>query len=134
MLSAVGDKDAGSGGDSLCFAVDALSDAGGGQLLPQGRLSGHLVPSVLPSLHLHEQRHQPYHLQCHVAEVSRRLPKTVPLRAPALREAPHLQRGPHVQRHQGDLQWRKPRPLHHRARRHPRSRRRAPAREEEVVI
>lgn len=68
-----GDKDVGSGGGSVCRALDALPHPGGGQLFPPAGLSGHLVPAVLSQLCVSEQRHQSGYLQCHVTEVPRRL-------------------------------------------------------------
>lgn len=64
-------QDAGCGGCPLCPAVDALPNAGGHQLRHRPPLPRHLVHPFLPDVHLHQQRHQPHHLQPHVSEVSR---------------------------------------------------------------
>ncbi|XP_064586275.1 thyrotropin-releasing hormone receptor-like isoform X1 [Zonotrichia leucophrys gambelii] len=67
--SHLGDQDAGSGGGPLCRAVAAVPHAGGGELLRGPSVPQHLVPPLLPPVHLPEQRHQPHHLQPHVTEV-----------------------------------------------------------------
>lgn len=108
-----GDKDAGSGGDPLRLALDALQDSGRGQLIPEQALPGHLVPALLPPVHLPEQRHQPGHLQRHVAEISHGVQEAVPLWPPAHGEAGLLQCGSDLQRHQGDVQRGKSGPLPH---------------------
>lgn len=100
-----GDKDAGSGGDPLRFTLDALQDSGRGQLLLEQALPGHLVPALLPPVHLPKQRHQPSHLQRHVAKISYGVQEAVPLWPPAHREARLLQCGSDLQCHQGDVQW-----------------------------
>lgn len=110
----LGNKDAGSGGDPLRLTLDALPDFGGGQLILGQALPGHLVPALLPPLHLPKQRHQPSHLQRHVPEIPHCVQEAVSLRPPAHGEAGFLQRGSNLQRHQGDVQRGKSRPLHHR--------------------
>lgn len=82
-----GDKDAGSGGDPLRSTLDALQDSGRGQLLPEQALPGHLVSTLLPPVHLPKQRHQPDHLQRHVAKIPYGVQEAVRLWAPAHREA-----------------------------------------------
>lgn len=79
FLPTAGDQDAGSGGNPLRPALDAVPHSGGGQLLPGQGLFGQLVRAFLQNLHLPQQRHQPSHLQCHVSEVSCRFPQDLPL-------------------------------------------------------
>ncbi|KAF6739881.1 Thyrotropin-releasing hormone receptor [Oryzias melastigma] len=98
-----GNEDACCGGGPLRRALDALPDLGSGQLFPGKSLPGHLVPALLPSLHLPEQCHQPSDLQRHVPEISHRFQEAVPVRSSTHGETGHLQRGTHVQRHQGDV-------------------------------
>lgn len=110
-LPLLGNQDASCGGDPFCRTLDALPDLSGSQLLPGQGLPGHLVPPLLPSVHLPEQRHQSRHLQRHVSEVPRRLQEAVPLRPPAPGETSILQFGTDLQCHQGHVQWGKSRPL-----------------------
>lgn len=63
-------KDVGCGGRPLRVALDALPNTGGGKLLHRPAVPQHLVPALLPNVHLRQQRHQPHHLQPHVSEVS----------------------------------------------------------------
>ncbi|KAK7887161.1 hypothetical protein WMY93_026782 [Mugilogobius chulae] len=50
-----GNKDACCGRHSLCLALDALPNLGGGQLIPGRSLPGHLVSPLLSPLHLPQQ-------------------------------------------------------------------------------
>lgn len=66
-----GHKDAGGGGGSVRSPLDAISDSSGCEFVHGSAVSQHLVPALLPHVHLHQQRRQPHHLQRHVAEVLR---------------------------------------------------------------
>ncbi|XP_062886958.1 thyrotropin-releasing hormone receptor-like isoform X2 [Mobula hypostoma] len=72
-----GHTNAGSGGYPICTPVDALPNLGGGQLVHECTLLERLVSVVLQDGYLSEQRHQSYHLQPNVAEISSCLQKTM---------------------------------------------------------
>lgn len=78
--------DAGCGGGPLCSAMAALPHPGGGEFLPEPALPQPQLPSLLPPLHLREQRSQLHHLCPHVPALPGGLPWTISVpagRAPA---------------------------------------------------
>lgn len=117
LFHVVGDQDAGCGGDPVRCAVDAIPHPGGGKLLPGAGLHEYLVYPLLSELCLHQQRNQPHHLQCYVAEIPCRLPQALPLRRERLWEAyrRHVQRGADLQRGQGHIYGGDYGPIQHRA-------------------
>ena len=91
-------QDAGCGGGPFRSAVAALPRPGGGEFLPEPALPQPWLPSLLPPLHLREQRHQPHRLCPHVPAFPGGLPWTVsvphgPAQAPAPGGQPCLQQG-----------------------------------------
>lgn len=83
-----GHQDAGCGGGGFCSAVAALPHPGGGEFLPEPALPQPWLPSLLPALHLPEQRGQPHHLRPYVPALPGGLPGTIsvpagPAQAPA---------------------------------------------------
>lgn len=81
VSSSPGNKDAGSGSDPVCSAVDALQDFSFDKLFCDDTLSGRLVRTVLSDLHLCQQRYKPCDIQCHVSEVSLCVSRALPLPA-----------------------------------------------------
>ncbi|TMS15840.1 Thyrotropin-releasing hormone receptor [Larimichthys crocea] len=61
----------------------------------------HLVPTLLPDVHLRQQCHQPHHLQPHVAEVSRRIQKALQVQLETEGEGDRVQCADVLQRDEG---------------------------------
>lgn len=94
-------KDAGGGGRPLRLALGALPYAGGGQLLYRPALPQQLVSALLPNVHLHQQRHQPHHLQPHVSEVSHGIQKALQVQLATAGKGGRVQGASVLQRHEG---------------------------------
>lgn len=101
FFASTDNKDAGCGGRALRLALDALPNTGGGQLLYRPALPQHLVPALLPDVHLHQQCRQPHHLQPHVSEVPRRVQKALQVQLATQGEGGGVQCADVLQRDEG---------------------------------